>query len=303
MKHPYAPIVAAAVLAVSLTLGACGGSDGTSTEKPGKPVDVGVALPGPLKSQGMIKVGVACDYPPFGFKDMEGKNAGYDPEVARTLATYAFGDASKINFTCVNPQNRIPYLGTKKIDLIISTLGYTLERTKTIDYSTPYFRSGVKLLVTKDSPITGWADIKGKAIITKEGTTASTFLNNCYSDSKQLLLTSTSDAVAALKASRGVAFAEDSTLLLGLSLSDTSLKVVGDDKAETPWGLGIRKGDTATKKWVDAVLADMQVKDTFWKIFKAQVTNKDAAEVFAKNMPRPGQDIKYTKQDTLTQCS
>ncbi len=302
MKRARAAVVAATALVLALTLGGCG-SDESSTEEISKPVDVGVAVPAQLKTQGMIKVGVACDYPPFGYKDMEGTNAGYDPEVARALAAYAFGDSSKVAFTCVNPQNRIPYLNTKKIDLIISTLGYTLDRAEIIDYSAPYFRSGVKLLVPKDSTVNGWDDIKGETITTKEGTTASIFLKNCYPQSKQLLLTSTSDAVAALKADRAVTFAEDSTLLLGLSLSDSSLKVIGEDKAETPWGLGIRKGDSDTKKWVDAALADMQAQDTFWKIFTAQVTEKDAAEAFAENMPRPEQDITYTKQDTLTDCS
>ena len=107
-----------------------------------------VAAPAPWMGQGTIRVGVACDYPPFGYTDIEGKNAGYDAEVARTLAGYAFGNASKVSFTCVTPQNRVPYLDTGKIDLIISTLGYTKERDQTIDYSTPYFTSGAKLLVT-----------------------------------------------------------------------------------------------------------------------------------------------------------
>ena len=117
-----------------------------------------------------------------------------------------------------------------------------------------------------------------------------------------MLLDSTSDAVAALKANRGVAFAEDSTLLLGLTLKDPSLKVVGDDKAETPWGIGIKQGDQA-KQYVDAVLADLQAKDKLWEIFGSVVTDPKARDAFAKNMPRPGQNIVYTDEDTLTDCS
>jgi polar amino acid transport system substrate-binding protein len=122
-------------------------------------------------------------------------------------------------------------------------------------------------------------------------------------DSKQLLLDSTSDAAAALKADRGVAFAEDSTLLLGLTLKDPSLKVVGDDKAETPWGIGIKQGDQAAKQYVDAVLADLQAKDKLWEIFGSVVTDPKARDAFAKNMPRPGRNIVYTDEDTLTDCS
>lgn len=290
-------------LLLAATLSACGGSSGTDAAVSSKPVDVKVPVPAALASKGSITVGVACDYPPFGSTGVDGKNTGYDTDVARALARYAFGDESKVKFTCVTTQNRIPYLQTGKIDIIASTLGYTKERDETIDYSVPYFDSGNKLLVLKDSTVKGWEDIKGEPVVTKQGTTSSTYLQNCYPDSKQLLLEGTSDAVTALKDGRGAAFAEDSTLLLGLSLKDDTVKVVGQDKAETPWGLGIKQGDAETKAWVDAVLKDLQAKDGLWKIFTGAVEDKEAVKAFATNMPRPDQDIVYTDKDTLSDCS
>lgn len=296
-------LIMSATMGLSLTLTGCSDSDKPSLSRPADPVDVGASVPKEWQDQGLIQVGISCDYPPFGYTDIEGENAGYDAEVARALAAYAFGDDAKVDFTCVTPQNRIPYLETNKIDLIISTLGYTKERDETIDYSTPYFSSGAKLLVPADSDMAAWGDIDGEPVITKTGTTSSTFLTNCYADSEQLLLDSTSDAVTALKDGRAVAFAEDSTLLLGLTLNGDDLKVVGEDEAQTPWGIGIRQGDEATKKWVDAVLADMQAEDTLWEIFSKVVDDKEAVEAFAENMPRPDQDIVYTDEDTLADCS
>ncbi len=296
-------VISTAVIGLTASVSACGGSSNATGSKPSQAVKLSAPVPTKWQSQKSIRVGIACDYPPFGFTDMGGKNSGYDAEVGRAIATYAFGDASKVKFTCVTTQNRIPYLQTNKIDVIISTLGYTQERTKTIDYSSPYFTSGAKLLVLADSKITGWPQIKNQTVITKTGTTASTFIGNCYKSSKQVQLGTTSDAVTALKDKRGVAFAEDGTLLLGLTATDKKLKVVGNDEATTPWGLGIRKGDTQTKAYVDAVLADMQKKDAFWAIFKKVVTDQAAVNAFAKNMPRPGQNIKYTSKDTLAVCS
>jgi polar amino acid transport system substrate-binding protein len=287
-----------------LALAGCGsGGTAAAHSTPASATSLGVAVPAALKTQGTIKVGVACDYPPFGYTGINGDHAGFDTDVARTLATYAFGDASKVSFTCVTPQNRIPYLQTHKIDLIVSTLGYTQERAKAIDYSAPYFTSGVKLLVPKSSGVTGWTDIHGKTIITTQGTTASTYLTNCYADSKQLLFDNTSDDVSALTAGRAAAFAEDSTLLLDLALSNSNVKVVGVDKATTPWGIGIFKGDSATKQWVDAALKEMQSKDTFWAIFTKDVGNQSARQSFSRNMPRPGQNLEYTSKNTLTDCS
>jgi polar amino acid transport system substrate-binding protein len=305
MKNPRIAAIAAAAVALLSMLTGCGGGEGGGevTQSNGKAVDLGVPLPAAFSSAGKLRIGIACDYPPFGSKDMSGKNVGYDAEVARSLANYAFGDASKVEFTCVSPQNRIPYLESKKIDLIISTLGYTKERDKTIDYSTPYFTSGAKLLVLGDSAITGWESIKGKPVITKQGTTSSTYLANCFKDSEQVLLEGTSDAVTALKDGRGAAFVEDSTLLLGLTLTNPTLKVVGEDRAQTPWGIGLRQGETDTKKWVEAALADMQKTDKLWTILSNVVNNEEAVKAFAANMPRPGQNLEYTDVDTLTSCS
>lgn len=302
MKISHA-LVTAIVVGAMVSLSGCGSDTKSAASNVTEPVDVGVGVPAGWKAKDMIRVGISCDYPPFGYTDIEGENAGYDAEVARTLAAYAFGDAAKVDFTCVTPQNRIPYLETKKIDLIISTLGYTKERDETIDYSTAYFTSGAKLLVPAESSVDSWDDIAGHPIITKTGTTSSTFLTNCFKDSDQLLLDSTSDAVKALKADRAVAFAEDSTLLLGLTLNDETLQVVGEDEAQTPWGIGIRQGDTAAKTWVDAALADFQKEDALWTIFTEAVENKEAVKAFAENMPRPGQDIVYTDEDTLSDCS
>src|SRR6476661_7251859 len=151
-----------ACVGATLALTACGGAPDARPQRPNAPVQLGAPVPPTWSAQGRVRVGIACDYPPFGYTDIEGKNAGYDAEVARTIAADAFGDESKVAFTCVTPQNRIPYLDTGKIDLIISTLGYTKDRDQTIDYSTPYFTSGAKLLVTDSSPINGWPDIKGK---------------------------------------------------------------------------------------------------------------------------------------------
>lgn len=107
----------------------------------------------------------------------------------------------------------------------------------------------------------------------------------------------------ALAAGRAAAFAEDSTLLLGLTLTNNNVKVVGVDKATTPWGIGIFKGDDATKQWVDAALKDMQKKDTFWAIFAKDVGKRSAMQAFSPNMPRPGQNLEYTSKNTLTDCS
>lgn len=291
----------APVAAALLVMTGCGSTAEPAAQETEPLTELRTVLPEAQANAGKFTVGIACDYPPFGFVDIDDKNSGYDSDVARELARYAFDDPEAITFTCVTPANRIPYLQTDKIDLIVSTLGYTAERDETIDYSTSYFTSGAKLLVPTDSDITGWPDIDGKTVITKQGTTSSTYLQQCYPESKQLLLDSTSDAVTSLKQDRGTAFVEDSTLLLGLVLTNKEVKVVGEDEATTPWGIGIKQGNTELKAWVDAALADMQANDSFYRIFQKNVPDEKAQEAFASAMPRPDSEpVTYSEATEFT---
>ncbi|HEX9350697.1 MAG TPA: hypothetical protein VF877_05455, partial [Gaiellaceae bacterium] len=64
-------------------------------------------LPAAVKSRGKWLIGVKCDTPPFGWQDTSGRNRGYDVEVARQFAKWAFGSRSKVDFTCVTTASRI----------------------------------------------------------------------------------------------------------------------------------------------------------------------------------------------------
>lgn len=292
-----------------LAAGCSSSSDGSSPSGGGRggsaatgdPVDVGAPLPDEVKSKGKLTIGVKCDYPPFGYIDESSKNAGFEIDVAHQMASYAFGDPDALTLTCVTGSNRVSFLTSKRIDLIEATMNYTPDRAKTIDFSNPYFDSGVKLLAPKNSSITSFDQLAGKSVITTTGATASIWLTQCMKNVKQQLFTETSQALTALNQNRGVAFAQDDTLLLDLAAKNPSLKVVGDAKADSPWGMGVRKGDAQMLAWVNGALAQMQKTDFFWKDFQKTVTDKSVQQQFAKYVPRPGSNLTYPSGST-TQC-
>ena len=57
-------------------------------------------LPANIKSRNRFIIGVKCDVPPFGYIDVQGKNAGFDVEIGRWFARYAFGRAQRVTFVC-----------------------------------------------------------------------------------------------------------------------------------------------------------------------------------------------------------
>ena len=90
----------------------------------------------------VIKVAVPQDFAPFGSAGPDMKPLGYDIDMANLIAKEL---GVKVEIVPVTSANRIPYLQTKKVDLVISSLGKNPEREKVIDFSTAYapFFSGV----------------------------------------------------------------------------------------------------------------------------------------------------------------
>ena len=250
------------------------------------------ALPAEVSSRKRWLIGVKCDFPPFGFIDVRGQKGGYDIEVARRFATLGFGRPNRVSLTCVTTPSRIPTLESKRVDIIISTLTWTAARAQQIDFSIPYYSATGRLLVKNDSSVRSTADIAGKTVITTRGALYATWMRNCFKQTNILEVDGTAAAVLAVKDGRADAFMFDDAFLLGVATQDDSLKLTDDKFLNVPWGIGIRKGDTATARWVDAAVARMRAKDEFAAILKRNSPAKFLPS-FEDNVPKPGNSFSY----------
>jgi polar amino acid transport system substrate-binding protein len=115
------------------------------------------------QKRGKLIVGVNR-LPPFGSVDASGKNVGFDVDVAYEFARALLGNPAKAELVSVTSGNRIPYLQSGKIDIIVATVTVTDERRKVVEFSEPYFLSGGLLLVPKASPINDMKDLNGRKV-------------------------------------------------------------------------------------------------------------------------------------------
>jgi polar amino acid transport system substrate-binding protein len=109
----------------------------------------------------LITIAIPTDYPPYGYVTTEMKPQGLDVDMANLIAAKL---GVKIELVPVTSANRIPYLQSKKVDLVISTLGKNPDREKVIDFTSaysPFFQAvfGPKTLAIKTA-----ADLNGKSI-------------------------------------------------------------------------------------------------------------------------------------------
>src|SRR5436309_13870025 len=115
-----------------------------------------------VKKRGKLIAGVKTDFPPFGTIDAAGKNVGFDVDVAHRFAKALFNDENQVELVAVTSGNRIPFLQSGKIDIIIATVTITDERRQVVEVSNPYFMSGSLLLVPKTSTVRRLEDVEGK---------------------------------------------------------------------------------------------------------------------------------------------
>jgi polar amino acid transport system substrate-binding protein len=256
------------------------------------------ALPSAVKSRKRWQIGVKCDFPPFGFIDVRGNNDGYDVRIARRFAELAFGSKKKVSLTCVTTPSRIPTLMSSRVDIIISTLTWTQARSEQIDFSIPYYAATGRLLVPNSSTLR-IGSIGGKTIVTTRGALYASWLRNCFKSTTLLEVDSPALATAAVKDGRADAFMFDDAFVLGVATQDRDLKLTADKFLAIPWGIGIRKGETPMKRWVDAALRHMKKKDEFAKILRANAPARLVGG-FLDNVPRPKNTFSYPVGKDLT---
>ena len=81
-----------------------------------------------IKARGKIIVGVKTDTKPFGFLDKDGKNIGYDIDIAKKICYLIFGNEEQIEFVPVTPSNRIMKLSSGAVDILVATMSVTSQR-------------------------------------------------------------------------------------------------------------------------------------------------------------------------------
>lgn len=117
-------------------------------------------------ARGTLKVAVPQDFPPFGSVGPDMQPRGLDIDTARLLAEQL---KVKLELTPVNSTNRIPFLTTGKVDLVISSLGKNPEREKVIDFSKAYAPFYLAVFGPPEAAIAGLDDLKGKTISVTRG--------------------------------------------------------------------------------------------------------------------------------------
>src|SRR5579863_9722804 len=112
-------------------------------------------------SKKKLQVGILVDLPPFGVVNAKNEYEGFDVDVSRLMAKYLGVDCELV---AVTGPNRIPYLLTGKVDVLVATFGITPERARQVQFCIPYSSIDIVLMAPKSTKITAPADLASMRI-------------------------------------------------------------------------------------------------------------------------------------------
>ena len=204
-------------VSAAAVLTACGGSSSASTAASGSAASgssVVYRTLDQIKESGTINIGVFSDKNPFGYVDENGEYQGYDVYFARRLGEDL---GVEINFVSTEAANRIEYLQTGKVDVILANFTVTPERAEEVDFALPYMNVALGVVSPDSNVITSldsWnADDQ---MIVISGTTAETYLTQNYPDIPLQKYDSYATAKSAME-NGGVAWANDNTEVIAFA--------------------------------------------------------------------------------------
>ena len=115
-------------------------------------------------ARGHVIVGTGSATPPWHFEDEEGLLTGMDIEMGHILANALFGDPEQVEFVVQASDARIPNVLADKVDIVIQFMSVTVDRAQQVDFTIPYYREALTVLLLKDSPYNTLEELQGKGI-------------------------------------------------------------------------------------------------------------------------------------------
>ena len=273
--------------ALAMAAAACGGDDsgsGSGSKASG--------IVGKAASDKKLVFGVKADQPGLGLQTGS-TYTGFDIEIAKIIAKGLGVPESGIQYKTTVSANREPFIQQGQVDVVVATYTINDERKKVVNFAGPYYVAGQDLLVPTNSTITGPESLAGKKVCSVSGSTPAKRIQTEHKDAKLQQFDSYSKCVTALAGGQVDAVTTDDIILAGYAAQPQyagKFKVVGKKFSEEPYGIGLKKSDTAGCKKVNDIL-------------KTAATDGSYKAAWDSTLGKSGQKAPELDASKLTNCA
>lgn len=225
-----------------------------------------------IRDSGTVNIGVFSDKNPFGYVDENGEYQGYDVYFARRLAEDL---GVKLNLVSTEAANRIEYLQTGKVDIILANFTVTPQRAEEVDFALPYMNVALGV-VSPDSRVIESLDNwnADDQMIVISGTTAETYLTENYPDMKLQKYDTYANAKNAMENGSAAAWANDNTEVIAFALQSPGFTVgipsLGSQDTIAP---AVSKGNETLLGWINEEIRALGKENFFHADYEATLAD------------------------------
>lgn len=220
-----------------------------------------------IKDSGTLVIGVFSDKKPFGYVDENGDYQGYDVYFARRLAQDL---GVELKLVSVDAPNRVEYLTSAKVDIILANFTVTPARAEVVDFALPYMKVALGVVSPDSALITTAEQLAGKTLIVSKGTTAETYFAENHPEVRLLKFDTYTEAFNALLDGRGDALSTDNTEVHAWALENPGFTVgiesLGSLDTIAP---AVQKGNDTVRAYIDEEIKALAAENFFHADFYA----------------------------------
>lgn len=274
MKKNFLKKLVTGILAATLGVTALAGCGSAKTADKGDKV---YRTLDEIKDSGEINIGVFSDKNPFGYVDDNGDYQGYDVYFADRVGKDL---GVKINYVSTEAANRVEYLQTGKVDIILANFTVTDERAEKVDFALPYMNVGLGVVSHKDHVIKSLDEIGADdQVIVISGTTAETYLEKNNLDIKLQKFDTYAAAKTAFENGTGVAWANDNTEVIAYAQENEGYVVgissLGSQDSIAP---AVSKGNSTLLDWLNSEIKSLGKENFFHADYEATLADTYGAD-------------------------
>ena len=224
-----------------------------------------------IQASGTINIGVFSDKNPFGYVDENGDYQGYDVYFARRIGV-DLGVA--VNFVSTEAANRVEYLETGKVDIILANFTVTPERAEKVDFALPYMNVALGVVSPDSRIIRDLAELTADdQVIVISGTTAEDYLIKNNPEITLQKYDTYANAKNALENGNAAAWANDNTEVIAYALQNEGYTVgipsLGSQDTIAP---AVSKGNESLLNWINEEIRALAGEQFFHKDYEETLT-------------------------------
>lgn len=224
-----------------------------------------------IKASGTVRIGVFSDKNPFGYVDENGDYQGYDVYFANRIGKDL---GVKIEYVSTEAANRVEYLETGKVDIILANFTVTPERAEKVDFALPYMNVKLGVVSPDDAVVTSLEDWdESKKIVVISGTTAEIYLEQNYPHIPLQKFDTYANAKEAFQ-NGAAAWANDNTEVIAFANDNPGYTVgipaLGSDDTIAP---AVSKGNDTLLAWINDEIKALGEENFFHADYEATLVD------------------------------